>query len=272
MTNKPTFEESDLRQRAEGVVASRSDSARNATTELDDKRLLHEQQVNQVELEMQNDELQRTIVEKSKLAESLQGHYSAIIESSSDTIIGKNLDGLITSWNPAAERMFGYTVSEMLGQPMTPLIPPERENEEQLILEKICRGEYIDHFETVRRRKNGELFPVSVTISPIKDRSGAIIGAAKIARDVTERRLAEQTLEDSQTRLRTVLDGVQSAVITITEHGTIESFNHSAEIIFGYTADVIAHHGVLDEGMHFIHKPFALPDLAIKVRKVLDGK
>ncbi|MEI6208786.1 MAG: PAS domain S-box protein [Desulfuromonadales bacterium] len=363
MTNKPTFKESDLRQRAEGVVASQSVTTETVTTDLDAQRLLHELQIHQIELEMQNEELRRTIAEKSdheahlrniitltpagyfhidlegrfldvndawlrmhgydskdevigklfsmvqvesssdsalahlaelqrgktipsgefasrrkdgtigyhiftahpvvqvdsivgyewfiidiserKLTERLQGHYSAIIESSSDAIIGKNLDGLITSWNPAAERMFGYTVSEMLGQPMSLLIPPEHKNEEQLILKKICHGEYIEHFETVRRRKNGELFPISVTISPIKDGSGTIIGAAKIARDITERRLADQALVDSQTRLRAVLDGVQSAVITITEHGTIESFNHSAEIIFGYSTDEVVGKNVL---------------------------
>jgi PAS domain S-box-containing protein len=134
-----------------------------------------------------------TIVDitERKSAEKLQGQFLAIIESSTDAIISKNLDGIVTSWNPAAEKMFGYTEMEMLGQPMANLIPPERIDEEHHILAKIQHGECIEHFETIRRRKSGEVFPASVTISPIRDSMGVIIGASKIARDISDHKRGE---------------------------------------------------------------------------------
>ncbi|MCM0083869.1 PAS domain S-box protein [Geomonas sp. Red32] len=137
---------------------------------------------------------------QSKLAEAererlrtgkLQGQILAIVESSNDAIISKTIDGIITSWNPAAERLFGYSEREMLGQSMAVLIPPERWDEERQILAKISGGEIIEHFETYRRRKDGEMVAVSVSISPIRDASGAIIGASKIARDISARKQAE---------------------------------------------------------------------------------
>jgi two-component system CheB/CheR fusion protein len=112
---------------------------------------------------------------------------AAIIESSDDAIISKDLNGIITSWNAAAERLFGYTAGEIVGQSILMLIPPERQHEEPRILERIRRGERIDHYETVRRRKDGSLFDISVTVSPLKDQTGKIIGASKIARDISER-------------------------------------------------------------------------------------
>src|SRR5437763_3148338 len=112
---------------------------------------------------------------------------AAIIESSEDAIISKDLDGKITSWNQAAERLYGYTSDEGIGKPITILIPPERQSEEPQILERIRRGERVDHYETVRRRKDGTLFDISATVSPIKDENGQVIGASKIARDITER-------------------------------------------------------------------------------------
>lgn len=134
-------------------------------------------------------------ITERKKAEAILARFSAIVRSSTDAIISKDLDGRVTSWNQAAERMFGYTEREMIGRPMTLLIPPERAGEEPEILAKIHRGESVDHFETVRKRKNGEVFPVSVTISPVRDEAGAIIGASKIARDVSERKAAEEKLK-----------------------------------------------------------------------------
>ena len=117
---------------------------------------------------------------------------AAIIESSDDAIISKDLNGIITSWNAGAERLFGYTSDEIVGQSILMLIPPERQHEEPRILERIRRGERIDHYETVRRRKDGSLFDISVTVSPLKDQTGRIIGASKIARDISERIQNEQ--------------------------------------------------------------------------------
>lgn len=123
---------------------------------------------------------QRAIEEERRLA--------SIIESSDDAIISKDLDGIITSWNRGAERLYGYTAAEAIGQSVMILIPPDRADEEPGIIQRIRRGERIDHYETVRRRKDGSLVDISLTVSPIKGENGRIIGASKIARDITERR------------------------------------------------------------------------------------
>jgi len=124
----------------------------------------------------------------------IQSKYAAIIESSDDAIMSKTLDGIITSCNPAAERLFGYSAQEAIGRPMAMLIPPERAGEEELILSRIGRGERIEHFETVRVRKDGCPVDVSVSISPIMDNRGKIIGASKIVRDISTRKQAEDAL------------------------------------------------------------------------------
>lgn len=120
---------------------------------------------------------------------------AAIVESSDDAIISKNLSGIITSWNKSAERLFGYSAHEAVGGSVTMLIPDDRLGEEPSILARIQSGERVDHFETRRRRKDGEIIDISLTISPIRDSEGTIIGASKIARDITERRQAEQRQE-----------------------------------------------------------------------------
>ena len=117
---------------------------------------------------------------------------AAIVESSDDAIISKTLEGVITSWNGGAERLFGYTAEEVIGKSVTLLIPPSQIDEEPTILEKLRRGERIDHYETVRVRKDGTVLHVSLTVSPIKDGVGTIIGASKIARDITQRKREEE--------------------------------------------------------------------------------
>lgn len=126
--------------------------------------------------------------------QTLSQHFAAIVASSDDAIISKTLDGNVTSWNPAAERIFGWTAHEMLGRPMTTVFPPERMDEERVILERIARGEKVEHFETVRLHKNGQPVQVSVTISPIVDDHGQVVGASKIARDIGEQIKAKQTI------------------------------------------------------------------------------
>jgi PAS domain S-box-containing protein len=146
----------------------------------------------------------RDITER-KEAEKALLHHAALVESSDDAIIGKTLEGRITSWNSGAELVFGYTRKEMIGKPISRLIPPGRKDEEPDILEKIRRGESVDHFETVRRRKDGRLIDISVTISPIRDPQGNIIGASKVARDITERkRLEKEILEISEREQRRI--------------------------------------------------------------------
>jgi PAS domain S-box-containing protein len=120
------------------------------------------------------------------------GWLAAIVESSDDAIVSKTLDGIITSWNPAAERLFGYTAEEVIGRPISILAPPDRENEMPANLERIRRGERVDRYETVRRRKDGSLVDISLTVSPIRDETGRIVGASKIARDITARKQSEE--------------------------------------------------------------------------------
>jgi PAS domain S-box-containing protein len=131
-------------------------------------------------------------------AEIIARRLAAIVESSDDAIVSKNLDGTITSWNRAAEKMFGYTAEEQIGRSILTIIPEDREHEEQEVIAKIKRGEIVDHYETVRRRKDGSLFPISLTISPIRDGSGTIVGASKIARDITERQRAAEAIDHAR--------------------------------------------------------------------------
>ena len=131
------------------------------------------------------------ITERKRTEEAAQ-HYAAIVESSHDAIISKDINGIIMSWNGGAQRLFGYTSQEAVGKPVTILIPPNRHDEEPKILERIRRGERTDHYETVRQRKDGSSVDISLTVSPIRDLRGKIIGASKIARDITERKRAEE--------------------------------------------------------------------------------
>ncbi len=137
-----------------------------------------------------------------KQAEEARVHLASIVESSDDTIISKDLQGIIKSWNKGAEKTFGYTAAEAIGQSVTMLIPPGRADEEPEILERIRRGETIDHYETVRRRKDGTELDISLTVSPLRDAAGNIIGASKIARDITARKQAEEALRQSHAELQ----------------------------------------------------------------------
>ena len=142
-------------------------------------------------------------LDDANLAESPQ-YLAAIIESSDDAILSKTLDGTITSWNAGAERIFGYTAAEMIGQPVMRLIPPDRHNEEPGIIARIEKGERVEHYETIRRRKDGMLIDISLTISPLKNAAGKIVGASKIARDISDRKQADRTLRRQAVRLQTL--------------------------------------------------------------------
>ena len=138
----------------------------------------------------------RVDITERKRAEEVRERLAAVVESSDDAIIGKTMDGTITIWNRGAEKVFGYSSAEAVGKTIHMLVPPERANEEPDILARIGRGESVDHFETIRVRKDGTYIDVSTTISPIRDSSGVIVGASKIARDITERKRAERRLAD----------------------------------------------------------------------------
>ncbi len=154
-----------------------------------------------------------------KRAEEAQARLAAIVESSDDAIVSKTLDAVITSWNQGAERLFGYRAVEAVGQSITLIIPPERLNEEPAILERLRRGERVDHFETVRVAKDGRRLDISLTISPVRDSNGRIIGASKIARDITARKRAEAALAEQARLLREVA----AAGLTIHSAGSLDS-------------------------------------------------
>ena len=139
-------------------------------------------------------------------ADLAHAHLAAIVDSSDDAIISKSLDGMIMSWNKGAERVFGFSPAEAIGKHITMVIPPDRLDEEPRILDRLKRGERVDHFETVRRRRDGSLIDVSLTISPIKDGSGRVVGASKIARDITDRKRIERELKRYHEHLEQLVD------------------------------------------------------------------
>ncbi|HUR44794.1 MAG TPA: PAS domain S-box protein [Candidatus Saccharimonadales bacterium] len=157
---------------------------------------------------------------------------AAIVDSSDDAIVSKTLDGVVTSWNPAAEKIFGYTAHEMIGQPITKLFPPDRLDEETYVLSRIRSGQRIEHFETLRQAKDGTLLEVSLTISPVKDAQGRIIGASKIARDVTVQKAAARASQ----LLAAIVDSSEDAIVSKRLDGIVTSWNKAAEKLFGYTA------------------------------------
>ena len=151
---------------------------------------------------------------------------AAIVEDSDDAIVTKDLDGAITSWNDGARRLYGYSAEEAIGQPVTLLLPPDRLDEEAQILDRVKRGEGVDHFETVRRCKDGRLIDVSVTISPIRDRAGRVVGASKIARDITSRKQTEAKLHDSELRYRRLFESARDGILILDAGtGQVEDVN-----------------------------------------------
>ena len=151
-------------------------------------------------------------ITERKNIEERNRHFTAIVHSSDDAIISKTLDGVITSWNTSAERIFGYTSQEMIGTPITRIIPNDRLDEEPKILERLKQGERIDHFETKRVTKDGHLLDISLSISPVKNSKGVIIGASKIARDITAQKIAEQRIRESEEMVRVSEERLRLAV------------------------------------------------------------
>jgi PAS domain S-box-containing protein len=163
------------------------------------------------------------------------GLLAAIIASSDDAIVSKNLDGVVTSWNPSAERLFGYTADEMIGQSITRIIPSDRLSEEDFVLSRVRAGSKVEHFETVRQRKDGSFVEISLTVSPVRDADGRIIGASKIARATSERKMAER----DALRLAAIVESSEDAIVGKDLNGIVQSWNASAERIFGYAAEEV---------------------------------
>jgi len=183
------------------------------------------------------------VIGASKIAQDLTnkanqrtaGFLAAIVDSADDAIISKDLEGVITTWNKGAERVFGYTAQEVLGRPITILMPADRLDEEPEILRRVSRGERIDHYPTVRRRKNGDLVDISLSVSPIRDASGRIIGASKIARDTSDQRRVHDRIRRSEERFHVTLSAIGDAVIATDVHGRVTFMNPVAEKVTGWT-------------------------------------
>jgi PAS domain S-box-containing protein len=169
---------------------------------------------------------------ETKLVEQRLRSLASIVESSDDAIVSKDLNGIVKSWNRAAEHIFGYSAEEAIGQPITIVIPKDRQDEEQEILARIRRGERIDHFETVRQRKDGNQITISLTVSPVKDEHGRIVGASKIARDITEQKRAQEQIatlaRETEHRSKNVLANVQ-AIVTVSQADTPDDLKRTIE-------------------------------------------
>jgi hypothetical protein len=170
-----------------------------------------------------------------KRGEDVDQRLAAIVESSDDAIIGKDLNGTILSWNRGAERIFGYTAQEAIGQNISLIAAPDRVEEIPAILSRISRGERIDHYETKRKTKSGEILTVSLTVSPIRDSTGKVIAASKVLRDTTEK----NANSDLRERLAAIVESSDDAIISKDLGGYILSWNRGAQRLFGYTAEEI---------------------------------
>jgi PAS domain S-box-containing protein len=173
----------------------------------------------------------RDITEHRRLERDAR-HFAAIVESSDDAIISKDLNGTIVSWNRAAERLFGYTAAEIIGRSVRTIIPDDRQTEEDQVLATVRRGEVVDHFETVRVRKDGTSVPISLTVSPIRSSTGEIIGASKLVRDLS----GVQRVQRDAMRLASIVDSSDDAIVSKDLNGIVTSWNAAAERIFGFTA------------------------------------
>jgi len=183
-------------------------------------------------------EANRDITERRQIEAALReneerlGWLGSIVDSSDDAIVSKNLDGVVTSWNRGAERVFGYAAEEAIGQPITIVIPKDRQDEERTILTRVRRGERIDHFETVRQRKDGSLIVVSLTVSPVKSANGKIVGASKIARDISAQKRSQEQIvtlaREAEHRSKNLLANVL-ATVKLSKSDTLEGLKQAIE-------------------------------------------
>ncbi|MDN5869262.1 MAG: PAS domain S-box protein, partial [Nitrococcus sp.] len=177
-------------------------------------------------------------ITERKRAEEANVRLAVIVESSDDVIVSKDLEGIIQTWNAGAQRTFGYTAEEAIGQPITMLLPPDRIGEEPGILKRVRRGERVEPFETVRRRKDGTLVDIAVTISPILDAQGRVLGASKIARDITERKRAEDKLQRSEQRYRGLFESARDGILILdAQNMRITDANPSMRNLLSYSLE-----------------------------------
>jgi len=190
---------------------------------------------------------------KERQAHTVQAYLASIIESSDDAIVGKTLQGVITSWNQAAERMFGYSASEAIGRQIYLIIPDERRDEEKEILARLTRGERIDHYETVRQRKDGTGIDVSLTVSPIRDANGTIVGASKIARDITEKKRAEAQLKEGHEVLEILNRVGQMLVSELDLQKVVQTLTDAATVATGAAFGSFFYNVVDERGTPSMH-------------------
>jgi len=198
----------------------------------------------------------RADITERKLAEEASAQLAAIVNSSNDAIIGKDLNSIITSWNIGAERLFGYSASEMIGSPITRLIPSDRQQEENQIIDRVKLGETVEHFDTLRVAKDGHSIDISMTVSPIKDKTGKITGASKVARDITERKRAEEALHESEKQFRMMANAIPQ----------LAWMAHADGFIFWYNQRWFDYTGTTPEqmegwGWQSVHNPDSLPEV-----------
>jgi PAS domain S-box-containing protein len=205
------------------------------------RRISAESNGDMTSLRHRNESLEAAI-DESRATEFASRRLAAIVESSFDAIVSKDLDGIITTWNQAAERLFGYTAEEIIGKPVTTLIPPHLLGDEPRILARVRSGERVEPFETVRMRKDGRPVDVSLTVSPIRDRNGRIIGASKILRDITERRRYEAALAEKEEQLRQTQ---KMEAVGKLAGGIAHDFNNLLTAINGYSEMAL---GMVEEG------------------------
>jgi len=188
----------------------------------------------------------------SKPSAEMLSHFAAVIEYSDDAIITKTLNGVISSWNPGAQRLFGYTAAEAIGKPVTMLIPDNHLDEEPGILARLRRGERIDHYETIRRRKDGELINVSLTVSPIKDGTGRIIGASKIARDITRQKRSEELIRE-QAHVLALLDTTGKTIASQLDlQNVLQTVTDTATQLTGAKFGAFFYNIISDQGEAFL--------------------
>lgn len=202
----------------------------------------------------------RDITEQRR-AEEARARLAAIVESSADAMISKDLDGRILSWNSGAERLYGYTAQEAIGQPITLIIPPDRQVEERGIVERLRRGELVEHFETIRRSKQGRLIDISLSISPIRDASGQVVGASKVARDITARKRSEALLNGQKRVLELMARGAELKEILDTLCRTVEGQSEEGMLASIQLVD--------RDGLHLRHG--AAPSLPDSYNQQVDG-
>jgi two-component system CheB/CheR fusion protein len=224
------------------------------------------------ELKNSNWALQEEVARR-KQAQETAARLAAIVESSDDAIVAKTLDGTVTSWNEAAEHIYGYTAQEMLGRSIYIMVPPEEREEMQRIHKRVQQGEFVEHHEVRRVRKDGREIVVSLTNSPVRNEKGAIVGIAAIGRDITRQKRMEQALRESQARLSAIVDTAGDGLITIDDHAVVQSFNKTAEKLFGFTADEVIGHNInmlMPAPFHEAHDGYLANYLTTGVKKIID--